>query len=892
MPFFDHTARKLEDYIHHACNGMARSSRHSVMFSKISMSSRHLFLPLCAVFSSWCSAQIGDSADKAGEVQKSLVPADQIPPAPPLSPQDALKTLKVAPGYRVELAAAEPQVQEPVAVAFTPDGRMWVAEMRGYMPDVDGNGEDLPSGRVVVLADGDGDGFFESSSVFADDLIMPRAILPVADGILVGTPPLLEFLQDTDGDGKADKRETVAGDYGVKVDPKRPHLANPERAPNSLLWNYDNWIYSAAYTRKFRFTPGGPWKMEPTSFRGQWGLTQDAYGRLYHCSNSDHVRVDLIPSHYLSRNVNFPALSGTNVNAAADQLVWPARVNPGINRGYRPEMLRNGRLKEFTAAGGNWIYDGDLLPDLKGNYFIPEPAGNFVRRSKMAHANGTVSVTNAYPSDEFLTSTDERFRPVNVTTGPDGALYIADFYRGILQHRISLTSYLRNQILDRQLDKHLHRGRIYRIVPDIPTASIPRRVASPVGDEWLARLSHPNHWWREAAQRHLVTQGDTAHIPALRKLATEGSSMRRVHALWTLEGLGGDALDADTLVSSLSTSDPILLSHAIRLSEPFLKAGKDSRIQPLVLKAALGAPPESMLQAILSLGETNDPALELKLADSVRKYPENKHLLDAFLSGLKDREFEFLVNLSAQSSWQQSQATHERMFTQLARGVMGSRKPEHCAKIVELAADALKSGNATRAVSLLDGLLPVSGSSRRPLELAAEPVGWNTLMEHQETKPKTVALTNVIIWPGKQGVTAALKPKPLAPEQQARFEAGKHLYASVCAACHQADGRGLEGLAPPLLDSEWVLGPSGRPIRIILHGVRGPIRVLGKVHTGDMPPMGAALDDVQLASLLTYLRREWGHTASPVDPEEVTAVRKATANHTDAWSPEELMKIK
>lgn len=836
-------------------------------------------------------AQIGDSADKAGEVQKSLVPPDQIPAAPPLSPQDALKTLKVAAGYRVELAAAEPQVQEPVAVAFGPDGRMWVAEMRGYMPDVDGNGEDLPNGRIVVLDDRDGDGFYEDSRIFIDDLVMPRAILPMANGILVGAPPLLEFHQDTDGDGKADKRETVAIDYGVKVDPQRPHLANPERAPNSLLWGYDNWIYSTAYTRKFRYVDG-KWQTAPTSFRGQWGLAQDEYGRLYHGSNSDHIRVDLIHSHYLSRNSNYPALGGTNVNGASDQLVWPSRVTPGINRGYRPEMLRNGRLKEFTAAGGQWIYGGDLLPDLTGDYFIPEPAANFVRRSKLTFTEGTVRSVNAYENDEFLTSTDERFRPVNVTTGPDGALYIVDFYRGILQHRISLTSYLRNQILDRQLDKHLHRGRIYRIVPEGQSSSATTSTNKPQGDEWLGLLSHPNHWWREQAQRQLITQADASWVPALRKLATEGSTMGRVHALWTLEGFGGDALDSQTVIAALEEKDPILLTHAVRLAEPMLKAGADKRLLPLMTGIAKNGPPEAKMQAILSLGELKDPTLDLELVEVVRAHPEIPLLLDAFLSGLENREFPLLEKLSGLPAWGEDSPQNHRIFTHLARGVMGSRQAPHCSRIAVMAADALQAGNPRRAVALLDGLVPVSGSSRRPLELDAEPAGWKSLAENASTKPKTNQLINVVVWPGKAGVTTALKPQPLSGEQQGRFDAGKNLYASVCAACHQADGRGLEGLAPPLLDSEWVLGPPGRSTRIILHGVRGPIRVLGKVHTGDMPPMGAVLDDTQIASILTYLRREWGHTASPVEPEDVTSIRKETANHSDAWSPEELMKIK
>ena len=192
----------------------------------------------------------------------------------------------------------------------------------------------------------------------------------------------------------------------------------------------------------------------------------------------------------------------------------------------------------------------------------------------------------------------------------------------------------------------------------------------------------------------------------------------------------------------------------------------------------------------------------------------------------------------------------------------------------------------------IEGLLPVSGSSRRPLAINHEPEGWNELADHPATAAKIKQLANVIVWEGKAGVTAALKPAPLAPDQQKRFEAGKALYAGVCAACHQADGRGLEGLAPPLLDSEWVLGPPGRPIRIVLHGVRGPIRVLGKTHTGDMPPMQSVLNDEQISSVLTYLRREWGHNASPVDPDLVSSIRKETAGHSDAWSPEELMKTK
>lgn len=845
-------------------------------------------LPVHVILSSACFAQIGD---KPGEEQKPLVPPDQIPPAPPLSPEEALKTFALAPGFRIELAAAEPQVQEPVVAAFGPDGRMWVAEMRGYMPDLDGNGEDEPTGRVVVLNDADGDGFYEESKVFVDGLVLPRAILPLPDGVLIGAPPELAFYRDTDGDGKADHKEIIASDYGVKVDPRRPHLANPERAPNSLFWAFDNWIYSTAYTRKFRYT-NGRWQMGTTSFRGQWGLAQDDRGYLYHGSNSDHIRVDVIHSSYLARNPNYPSLAGTNVNAAADQSVWPARVTPGINRGYRPEMLRNGRLKDFTAAGGQWIYGGDLLPGLRGNYFIPEPAAHLVRRSVLDYQDGTVRSKNAYDEQEFLTSTDERFRPVNVTTGPDGALYIVDFYRGILQHRISLTSYLRNQIKDRDLDQHLHRGRIYRITPDGKTATAPQQLTTLTIGQWVERLSHPNHWWREQAQRMLVTRADSSTIPAIRRMAVEGNRMARIHALWTLEGIGGDALDIPTLTAALGTTDPVIRTHAVRLAEPFLKTENRGRILPFFPSLLAGGSPGVQLQAILAIGELKDPEWDYKLAFVVRNHPGNIHLLDAFLSGLADREFALLDKLIATSSWEASNAFGNRILGSLARGAMGSRNAGHVKKILEMASTAVISGQHQRGLALLDGLTPVSGSSRRPLSIDSEPAGWNALAGHEAAKKKTGALANVIVWPGKPGVTAAIKPAPMSSEQQRRFDAGKDLYATICAACHQADGRGLDGLAPPLLDSEWVLGPPGRSIRIVLQGVRGPIRVLGKMHTGDMPPMQEVLDDEQISSILTYLRREWGHTSSPVDPKEVAAVRKATAGHHDAWSPEELMQIK
>jgi mono/diheme cytochrome c family protein/glucose/arabinose dehydrogenase len=837
-------------------------------------------------------AQIGDRADKKGEVQKPIVPADKIPPSPALTPEQAMKSFTLAPGIKLELAAAEPLVQEPVAIAFSPDGRMWVVEMRGYMPDLDGTGEDLPVGRVVVLTDRDGDGRYDESKVFVDQLVLPRAIALVGDGVLVGAPPELAFFRDIDGDGKADKKEIVATDYGVRVDPKRPHLANPERAPNSLLWANDNWIYSAAYTKKFRFV-NGQWETGSTSFRGQWGLSQDDYGHLYFGSNSDSLRVDIIFSDYLQRNPNYARLAGTNVNGAENQLVWPARVNPGINRGYKPEMLRDGKLKEFTAACGWWIYRGDMMPELAGNLFVAEPSANFVRRTVLASENGTIRGRNAYADQkqEFIASTDERFRPVSFSTGPDGALYIVDLYRGVLQHRISLTSYLRQQSEDRGLVTPQHLGRIYRVVPADRPARRAANLPALTLAQWVERLADPNSFWRETAKRILVERRDNSVAGAIRTVALKSASAAgRAQALWTLDGVA--ALDRPTVIAALADKEPLVRTAAIRLSERFL--GQDGREDLItrLLALAKDKSAEVQLQAVLTLGAVNDMKIDRALAEIARTNPQNTFLRDALFSGLANSELALLEALAADPAWSAEDAEANKILSGLARGVFGSRDLAAVESVFALAGKSVAAGGGKRSVALLDGMLPTVGSSRRPLRFEHQPAGWTDLEKDPTAKTRLARLNDLVVWPGKPGVAALAEVKALTPEQQARFENGKTLFGAVCAACHQITGRGLDGLAPPLLDSEWALGPIERTVRIVLHGVRGPITVLGRVHTGDMPAFGAALDDQQLASILTYVRREWGHTASPVDPEQVKAIRAASAGHSDAWSPEELNQFK
>jgi hypothetical protein len=232
-----------------------------------------LLAALCLAAAPLC-AQIGD---KAGEPQVPIVPAHLIPPSPPLSAEEALRSFKVAPGYRIETrrrGPAGPPVRQVLPVR--PDGRLWVVEMTGYMEDFDGTTEAQAKGSVVVLSDTDGDGRMDRT-VFLDDVILPRALRARRDGALVGAPPHLWFCRDTDGDGKADEEDRGRDRLRrARSTPPRPHLANPERAPNSAAAGVtDGWLYAGAYTARFKFTDGKSGIREHSTFRGQWGLSQD-----------------------------------------------------------------------------------------------------------------------------------------------------------------------------------------------------------------------------------------------------------------------------------------------------------------------------------------------------------------------------------------------------------------------------------------------------------------------------------------------------------------------------------------------------------------------------------------------------------------------------------------
>ncbi len=814
--------------------------------------------------------------DRAGEVQAPPPAHLVIPPAPVLSPEEAMKSFKLVPGFRLELVAAEPLVFEPVAMTHAPDGKMWVVEMRGYMPDADGRGEDKPVGDVVVLSDTNNDGRMDKRTVFLEGLVMPRAIALVDGGVLIGEPPHLWYCRDTNGDGKSDSKVEIAADYGSQD--------NPEHTANGLLWAMDNWIYNAKHTVRFRYKGDGKFARENTILRGQWGISQDDWGRLYFNTNSDPVRVDLLDYAYLSRNRNLTQPAGINHQVVPARLaVFPGRVTPGVNRGY--QILRtDGTLPSMTAACGPLSYRGDLFPaEFRGDLFVPEPSGNLIKRIKTTDREGVVLGENAYEQTEFLTSTDERFRPVSIYNAPDGAIYVLDLYRGILQHKTYVTTYLRRQIEERKLAEGRGLGRIYRIVPDKAPAVLPLvKLDKATTPELVQALGHANGWVRDTAQQLLVERRDPAAAAALRVFAAQHpSAVSRHQALWTLEGLG--AIDRPTLQRGLADNDSHVRAASIRFAEGSLAQDKEimSRVSELA-KMANDAGAPVRLQLALSLTQVRTPEAEAALRELLVKAPTQPMLADAIVSGLGGREEQFVGSLG---SLPLDRNENARAVVALATSaVFRAGDPARIDRILALASAEAPAPLRDAILAGVRSALPSTNDTRVvSLNLVAEP---KPLVALAESKSPSAAVATELIarlrWPGKPGMTAS-NVTPLTADEQKLFDQGKASFATLCAACHQANGQGLPGLAPTLVNSRWATGHEQVFARIVLRGKATENLI--------MPPLKAALNDEQIASVMTFVRRSWGHEASAVTPATVAQARAASATRDEPIDPQEIERL-
>jgi mono/diheme cytochrome c family protein/glucose/arabinose dehydrogenase len=710
-------------------------------------------------------------ANKAVEKQAFKPSAiDQRPSTVFLSPEESMKTMHLPEGYHLELVVSEPVIQEPVAVVWDGNGRMYVAEMRSYMRDIDGTGEQLPICRITRLEDTDGNGTMDKHTVFIDNLVLPRMMMTLGDQLVVNETYTysLHSYRDTDGDGVADEKKLL-----YKND-KRDN-ANLEHQRSGLVWNVDNWIYMTSSKARFRYKNGKFEADTMSGWGGQWGLTHDDYGRLYFsCAGCED------PATGFQQN---PVYGWMDIPGQKDgdfDVVWPIIATSDVEGGLK-RLRVDSTLNHFTASCGQVVYRGDKLPaSMYGDLFIPEPVGRLIRRAKVSNVDGKTILKNAYDRSEFLASTDMNFRPVNMYTGPDGNMYIVDMYHGIIQEGnwTRPGSYLRGKILEKKLDRNIGRGRIYRLVHDGMKPGPAPRLLDANDQQLVSYLSHPNGWWRDNAQRLLIVRNAQSVVPQLKKMifgkAGKTTPIARFHALWTLEGL--KAITKETILAAVADPDAQIRKAGVRISEMYLKESD-----------------EGLLTFLSKL--KNDPSADVR------------------------------IQLAASLRY-------------------------------------IKTDNA-----------------RTLLKEMLERNAGNDLLERTVTRSQ------------QEGGDPAWKElmariAKMSDNDKDLILEGANVYRQSCAICHGVDGKGLPSkVAPPLSGSPRVNGDKERLVKIILHGLTGPVD--GVTYPGMMAPQGSN-DDDYVAAVASFIRNSLGNDASVVGYNDLREIRKKTAGRNIAWTLDEL----
>lgn len=614
----------------------------------------YLFMLLSGiVFCSMASCHNTENSNK----EQRYVNKDSVVPV--LSPKESMQVMKLAKGFEVQLVASEPLISTPVAMAFDDDDRIWVAEMSDYRPIKEDSSSQYPLGKVVILEDTDGDGQMDKRKLFLDSLILPRAICLVDSGLLIATPPNLWYVKINDD--KPGKKILVDSAYTVST--------NPEGQTNGLLRGIDNWIYSAGFGSNKRYKKvNDRWIIEKTYLRGQWGVTQDNLGRLFYNNNSQNLLGDYFLPGITQVNRYQKKVAGFNEKIIQDNRVYPLIPTPGVNRGYRKGVLDSTlRLIHFTAACGPLIYRGGLFPtEYNGNAFVCEPAAYLIKRNIIADNGLKVSGKQAWEDKEFLASADERFRPVSLYDGPDGAMYIVDMYRGVIQDDLSLTDYLKDYSLKHGLNKIINCGRIYKVVPKGEKAKLIKIPNNP--NELVKLLANKNGWVRDHAQQKLVDNNELQAVPELRKLLDgKYSDATKIQALWLLEGL--HALRKEEITNLLDDKNKSLQIEALTVMFNHLNNDNYNDFRTVIDK--LLSEKDSLLAPYLAHIVNKIFSFDPDIADVLwskllQQYPDNKYVVDAIISGMQDKEGYFYTK------YRQNSLFHE----QLDRVLKNKRKLE------------------------------------------------------------------------------------------------------------------------------------------------------------------------------------------------------------------------
>ena len=753
--------------------------------------------------------------------------------------EDELKTFVLAPGLRLELVADGTVIRQPIGMQFSPDGRLWVLEAEAGAESAGGH---RGGGSVVVLEDTNGDGRMDRRTVFVSGLSVPRGMVLLGNGVLVSDAADFFFFRDRDGDLVSDERIRVATDFSV-VPGRRP-------GPNGLFLALDNWIYLAGSPMRLRYYGSGGFVRDFTDRRGGRRITQDEIGRLYYSEDPGSLHMDRVVSGYRWRNLGYRGEYSSWVLPVEKPEGWSAA----------------GAAPSPTADA--LIYRGMLFGDeLNGHAIIAESSPGRIMRYPLPV--GDAVPANRRKAYAVLQSNDTGFRPISMAQGLDGALYLAAVNgAGAAPGRIWRLAALES----------------VRDAPALPSGRSP--------PELIGELGHPDGWRRDTAQRLILEREDATTAPLVRAFALgKASALGRVHALWTLEGL--DAVDRETVLRLLDDNDPRVCATAIRMAEKFLYPPADAEIMAKMIRLTEHADAAVRLQLVLSLGEAALPEADEVLWEALARGLEQPLVVDAVLSGISGRETGFVVALAGKlpegalaAAKAVAAATSGMLITHDLRR-MTLHAADHARLNGLFALLVERSTPEWVRAAIVDGIEryipkgPRGGRLRVNLAVEPEPlIKFATGESPGAQRMRT--LLDSLNWPGKAATPESVMT--LTEDEKVIFEKGRTAYPITCAGCHQPQGQGLAGLAPPLAGSRSVQGDGRIVARIVL---------CGKVQEMyPMPTLRGAFDDESIAAVLTYVRNSWGNAAPGVSPADVASARAATAGRSPmAFTDFELLEL-
>jgi putative membrane-bound dehydrogenase-like protein len=651
----------------------------------------------------------------------------------PLSPEESMKKLNVAKGYKVSLFASEPHVFDPVSLEFDEQGNAYVIEMPDYPYEVEpGKGH----GRIRILKDTDGDGKIDQSIIFAENVTEATSMLPWKGGLIVTAAPNILYLKDTNGDGKSDIREILFSGFFQN---------NSEAQVTSLKLGIDNWIYANNRGQSGKVIYSKSSDAEPVEVRGadfrfrmdrdvfeletgpgQFGQTIDDWGHRFFTENSIHLQQAVIPWRYTHRHAYMPS-SKFNVTITDHEEIMFQEIPPAYWRSER-SARRNRMFKEanlnriewaedhFTGAAGGTIYNGDALPqEFYGNIFTTDVSGSLIHRDILSPSETSpVLIAKRAESEknrEFIYSTDTWFRPVTFSVGPDGYLYILDYYRQHIETPVSIPDDLKAE-MDFMAGSDM--GRIYRLLPENGTyQGVKVDLKNATGLQLVDYLSHKNGWYRSNAQRLLLERQDKTVVPAVIALFSNSPDARtRLHALYVLEGL--NALTEKIVKKSLLDSEPGVRENGIILAERYPKTVK------LLIPMVDDPSKRVALQAALSLGQFKGKKVIEALAEVIRKYGHNDWFRSAVISSEAGSSVEILNSLIKDTAFFSKEEGWKLSFIQDLSNIIGARynKEQFSAYLNTLSSGTLSAANLQQAA--LKGLKAGLNKNESAKELAGQ----------------------------------------------------------------------------------------------------------------------------------------------------------------------------